>query len=191
MRITGRRVLPSSAAFSVISPEIWVKLISRHLFLLDHNLSPRLLTPAAYIPSFQLYPAYRAMLSRLFHSAAASTRLAPAFLPSFTGTRMTAQTSWRHITRPITAPGNRLFSHSPCLPNHKDTNTEHSRIESSSDAAVAQNTTEAKLQSQEPRLQITFTCTVTDCTTRSTHEFSRRSYERGIVIVQCPGCKNR
>ncbi|KAI0085750.1 DNL zinc finger-domain-containing protein, partial [Irpex rosettiformis] len=29
------------------------------------------------------------------------------------------------------------------------------------------------------------------CNTRSSHEFTRRSYETGIVIVQCPGCKNR
>ncbi|KAI0825757.1 DNL zinc finger-domain-containing protein, partial [Irpex lacteus] len=43
----------------------------------------------------------------------------------------------------------------------------------------------------EPRLSLTFTCTVPQCETRSTHEFTRRSYERGIVIVQCPGCKNR
>jgi len=40
-------------------------------------------------------------------------------------------------------------------------------------------------------VSLTFTCTVTDCSTRSTHEFTRRSYERGIVIVQCPGCQNR
>ncbi|KDQ19140.1 hypothetical protein BOTBODRAFT_484992 [Botryobasidium botryosum FD-172 SS1] len=43
----------------------------------------------------------------------------------------------------------------------------------------------------EPRLSITFTCTVPDCNSRSTHEFTKRSYERGIVIVQCPSCKNR
>ncbi|KAI0339383.1 zf-DNL-domain-containing protein, partial [Trametopsis cervina] len=43
----------------------------------------------------------------------------------------------------------------------------------------------------EPRLSLTFTCTVPDCGTRSSHEFTKRSYERGIVIVQCPGCKNR
>ncbi|KAF5384615.1 hypothetical protein D9757_007495 [Collybiopsis confluens] len=43
----------------------------------------------------------------------------------------------------------------------------------------------------EPRLSITFTCTVPDCGTRSTHEFSKRSYERGIVLVECPGCHNR
>lgn len=43
----------------------------------------------------------------------------------------------------------------------------------------------------EPRLSITFTCTVPECGERSTHEFSKRSYTKGIVIVQCPGCKNR
>ncbi|EJD07457.1 zf-DNL-domain-containing protein, partial [Fomitiporia mediterranea MF3/22] len=43
----------------------------------------------------------------------------------------------------------------------------------------------------EPRLQLTFTCTVTGCTERSTHGFTKRAYERGIVIVTCPKCKNR
>lgn len=43
----------------------------------------------------------------------------------------------------------------------------------------------------EQRLSITFTCTVHQCGHRSTHEFSKRSYTKGIVIVQCPGCKNR
>jgi hypothetical protein len=38
---------------------------------------------------------------------------------------------------------------------------------------------------------LTFTCSVDKCGERSTHEFAKRSYERGIVIVQCPGCKNR
>ncbi|OSX64110.1 hypothetical protein POSPLADRAFT_1045232 [Postia placenta MAD-698-R-SB12] len=38
---------------------------------------------------------------------------------------------------------------------------------------------------------MTFTCTVTDCGHRSSHQFTRRSYEKGIVIVQCPGCQNR
>ena len=43
----------------------------------------------------------------------------------------------------------------------------------------------------EPRLQLSFTCKVPDCGTRSTHEFARKSYTDGVVIVQCPGCKNR
>ncbi|KAE9394833.1 zf-DNL-domain-containing protein [Gymnopus androsaceus JB14] len=43
----------------------------------------------------------------------------------------------------------------------------------------------------EPRMSITFTCTVPDCGTRSTHQFAKRSYEQGIVLVECPGCQNR
>lgn len=38
---------------------------------------------------------------------------------------------------------------------------------------------------------LTFTCTANDCGHRSTHEFTKRSYTRGIVLVQCPECKNR
>ena len=37
-------------------------------------------------------------------------------------------------------------------------------------------------------MAIQFTCT--RCDTRSTKGFTRASYERGVVIVQCPGCKN-
>ncbi|GLB43267.1 putative DNL zinc finger [Lyophyllum shimeji] len=43
----------------------------------------------------------------------------------------------------------------------------------------------------EPRLSMTFTCTAPGCGRRSTHQFSRRAYERGVVLVQCPGCENR
>ncbi|KAE8215038.1 hypothetical protein CF327_g1663 [Tilletia walkeri] len=43
----------------------------------------------------------------------------------------------------------------------------------------------------KPRLSLTFTCTVTDCGHRSTHEFSKQAYTRGIVLVKCPGCNNR
>lgn len=64
------------------------------------------------------------------------------------------------------------------------------------------------------RLQITFTCTAlvhppstpdipssttptpssqteVPCGHRSTHEFSKRSYDKGIVLVECPACKSR
>jgi len=43
----------------------------------------------------------------------------------------------------------------------------------------------------EPRLSITFTCQAPGCDQRSTHQFSKASYEKGIVIIQCPHCKNR
>lgn len=43
-----------------------------------------------------------------------------------------------------------------------------------------------------PKLRISFTCTAPDCTShRSTHEFSKHAYEKGIVLVKCPECKNR
>ncbi|KAG2071633.1 zf-DNL-domain-containing protein [Suillus decipiens] len=44
---------------------------------------------------------------------------------------------------------------------------------------------------KEARLGIVFTCTAEGCSHRSSHTFTKRAYERGIVIVQCPGCKNR
>jgi protein import protein ZIM17 len=49
----------------------------------------------------------------------------------------------------------------------------------------------------EPRLSLTFTCQAGPekenpvCGHRSTHEFSRKSYEKGVVLIQCPECKAR
>ena len=56
---------------------------------------------------------------------------------------------------------------------------------------AAPQSSHVAFETQEPRLSLTFTCTVADCGTRSTHEFTKRSYQKGIVIVQCPGCENR
>ena len=38
------------------------------------------------------------------------------------------------------------------------------------------------------RLQMVYTCAV--CETRSSRQFSRQAYERGVVLVQCPSCKS-
>ena len=59
-------------------------------------------------------------------------------------------------------------------------------------ASLATTPTSQSLpESLEPRLSITFTCTVKDCGERSSHQFTKRAYEKGIVLVQCPGCQNR
>jgi len=41
---------------------------------------------------------------------------------------------------------------------------------------------------EQPRLAMQFTCTV--CDTRSTKTFTKHSYEKGVVIIVCPECKN-
>ncbi|KAL5513093.1 hypothetical protein ACEPAH_3491 [Sanghuangporus vaninii] len=63
--------------------------------------------------------------------------------------------------------------------------------EASASASVSSSSSVEAAEPIEPRLQLTFTCTVTNCHERSTHGFTKRAYERGIVIVQCPKCKNR
>ncbi|KAH9975800.1 DNL zinc finger-domain-containing protein [Lactifluus volemus] len=55
----------------------------------------------------------------------------------------------------------------------------------------ASDTQTTRSDADEPRLSITFTCTAGDCSTRSTHQFTKRAYERGIVLIECPGCKTR
>lgn len=38
------------------------------------------------------------------------------------------------------------------------------------------------------KMQIIFTCTV--CNTKNSRKFSKVSYEKGVVIVECDGCQN-
>lgn len=57
--------------------------------------------------------------------------------------------------------------------------------------AAAVTTSQPIGEPLEPRLSMTFTCTVKDCGERSTHQFTKRAYQKGIVLIECPGCKNR
>ncbi|KAH9992438.1 DNL zinc finger-domain-containing protein [Russula vinacea] len=61
----------------------------------------------------------------------------------------------------------------------------------SSAPSVATSGTQAATSDDEPRLSLTFTCTAGTCSTRSTHQFTKRAYEKGIVLIECPGCKTR
>jgi len=61
----------------------------------------------------------------------------------------------------------------------------------SGSATPTSDTQPERSVSDEPRLSLTFTCTAGTCTTRSTHQFTKRAYEKGIVLIECPGCKTR
>ncbi|CEP08401.1 hypothetical protein [Parasitella parasitica] len=54
--------------------------------------------------------------------------------------------------------------------------------------AAVFNEQEANVNSQHQML-IGFTCKV--CNERSHHTMSKHSYTKGVVLIQCPGCKNR
>ncbi|PWN52063.1 hypothetical protein IE53DRAFT_385536 [Violaceomyces palustris] len=73
---------------------------------------------------------------------------------------------------------------------HFSTSTRYSTTgsSSSSNSGSGRGTPVGEIQ---PRLAITFTCAVEGCGHRSSHEFSKRSYTHGIVIIQCPSCKSR
>ncbi|KAK8854788.1 hypothetical protein IAR55_003527 [Kwoniella newhampshirensis] len=72
--------------------------------------------------------------------------------------------------------------------NSSSVSPESARIEAPEEGKVARP---QKIAQIEPRLQMTFTCTADGCGHRSTHEFSKRAYTKGLVLVQCPECKNR
>ncbi|KIM44783.1 hypothetical protein M413DRAFT_442745 [Hebeloma cylindrosporum] len=91
---------------------------------------------------------------------------------------------------------NPSFSTSPSRSNASSPAKENPSIISSPPTSSLESTTttttsQALPEKMVPKLSITFTCTVPDCGERSTHQFTKQAYEKGIVLVQCPGCKNR
>ncbi|GAN02263.1 conserved hypothetical protein [Mucor ambiguus] len=48
---------------------------------------------------------------------------------------------------------------------------------------------EPDVNSKQHQMLIGFTCKV--CNERSHHTMSKHSYTKGVVLIQCPGCKNR
>ncbi|VVC24797.1 Zinc finger, DNL-type [Cinara cedri] len=54
---------------------------------------------------------------------------------------------------------------------------------------TVQNNGESQPETEtSKKMQIIFTCTV--CNTRNSRKFSKISYEKGIVIIECDGCSN-
>ncbi|KII92792.1 hypothetical protein PLICRDRAFT_89327 [Plicaturopsis crispa FD-325 SS-3] len=82
----------------------------------------------------------------------------------------------------------------PLRPNARSSSTSASPTpESTPSTSVSTSSDSAPLEPppDEPRLSFTMTCTATGCTTRSSHTFTKRAYQTGVVLVQCPGCSNR
>lgn len=89
-----------------------------------------------------------------------------------------------HLCRPLLRPYQQsLLGSKRCFHTSKkvfmDSNTDETDSSSQSQA----------LGSLEKRLAIQFTCKV--CDHRQTKTFTKHAYEKGIVIVECDGCKNR
>ncbi|KAK0534478.1 hypothetical protein OC834_001868 [Tilletia horrida] len=78
-----------------------------------------------------------------------------------------------------------------CSPQTRREDSQSAAGSATPPAAPSNGTAQAPLGEIKPRLSLTFTCTASGCGHRSTHEFSKQAYTRGIVIVQCPGCQNR
>lgn len=55
--------------------------------------------------------------------------------------------------------------------------------------ALTSDDKSATLKMDAPQLMIAFTCK--KCDTRSSHTFSKQAYNKGSVLIQCPGCKGR
>ena len=54
--------------------------------------------------------------------------------------------------------------------------------------SISRCVSQLKLGDISPRLAISYTCKV--CGTKNVQSFSKKSYQEGVVIVQCEGCEN-
>ncbi|KIY70132.1 zf-DNL-domain-containing protein [Cylindrobasidium torrendii FP15055 ss-10] len=87
----------------------------------------------------------------------------------------------------LPAPPSRGYS-TPAAPTN--TTAEASSTTPAEEASSEPTTTYQPLpERMVPKYSLTFTCTV--CKTRSSHTCSKQAYSSGIVLIECPGCKNR
>jgi hypothetical protein len=82
-------------------------------------------------------------------------------------------------------------SHLSWVVRHNSTGLPPPPTPGSAPSTASSDTQTTRSDLGEPRLSLTFTCTAGECSTRSTHQFTKRAYERGIVLIECPGCKAR
>ena len=114
-------------------------------------------------------------------SLAVQLRLRLQILPRSLSTSMSSHSHSPHTKSKSSDSDVSLRHHEHCHPSSS----------SLPPARTPEHEESERSKEQEPRLQLTFTCTVSGCSERSTHRFTKRAYERGIVLVTCPKCKNR
>ena len=93
-------------------------------------------------------------------------------------------TAPQHASLSLVRLGQRLYSDSATKINAPPNAQHLSQAQDTSDSVKAE-------QPDEPKYSLTFTCKVPECDERTSHMFSKRAYHHGIVIIQCPKCKNR
>lgn len=130
--------------------------------------------------------------SRIFRS----TIITPTFRGLCTPRQATA--SFRHRSRLGLGSHLSFFSDAQSRRSNEDGALKNTTIESlslsanlSQSSATSCHSHRVQTDPLEPRLSLTFTCTAPNCSTRSSHTFTKRAYEKGVVLVECPGCKNR
>ena len=91
------------------------------------------------------------------------------------------------LQRPLHSLSLLPCSRLPSVVRHNST-----RVPQNSGPSIATSDAQApRSGADERRLSLTFTCTAGTCSTRSTHQFTKRAYEKGVVLIECPGCKTR
>lgn len=147
-------------------------------------------------PLQPLYLALNKMLpSRLFRNTGIPPPLRSLLIPSHS--LPSTYKVQLHLRLGITAPSlSAPYHNTPASRSRYSTATSLPPRTDSSSTNIKPEAEEQTVHKQAlgkivPKLSITFTCTVEGCGERSTHEFTKHAYEKGIVLVQCPGCKNR
>lgn len=151
-------------------------------------------TPTRPLDSPHIPPLPTMMSARLFRSTGIAPSLRTLITPSSSLTlTLSTQLRLRLAVNPssVSTITTSACAHSPQAQVHSHQHDHSHAYAGEVASATHTHAHEHPYVRQEPTLSLTFTCTADECGHRSTHQFSKRSYTKGIVLIECPGCKNR